>query len=156
VPEKSVFCDLKRLRETQKRRSCWISLGIVQRTTRKPEGRRDTRISCNIPLIITSLDAAFPFPEPATVILVNPQGCAARFGRPLPLETAVQLEGLAKERKVIARVVNCVSLGPYEKFWIIGLALDERECLGSSESSPGLAGQPTHLGDAIEALALGE
>jgi hypothetical protein len=35
------------------------------------------------------------------------------------------LEGLPTERKVAARVVNCVSLGPYEKFWIIGLALDE-------------------------------
>jgi hypothetical protein len=34
------------------------------------------------------------------------------------------LEGLSTERKVTARVVNCVSLGPYEKFWIIGLALD--------------------------------
>jgi hypothetical protein len=26
---------------------------------------------------------------------------------------------------VIARVVNCISLGEYEKFWLLGLVLDE-------------------------------
>ncbi|HEX3742204.1 MAG TPA: hypothetical protein VHV29_21075 [Terriglobales bacterium] len=29
------------------------------------------------------------------------------------------------KRSVIARVVNCISLGEYEKFWLLGLVLDE-------------------------------
>jgi hypothetical protein len=58
-------------------------------------------------------------------MLVNPQGCAAKFGRPLPVGAVVELEGLPGNQKVTARVVNCISLGEHEKFWILGLALDE-------------------------------
>jgi len=35
------------------------------------------------------------------------------------------LEGLPEKRSVTAQVVNCISLGEYEKFWFLGLALDE-------------------------------
>lgn len=58
------------------------------------------------------------------VILINPQGCGVRFGRPVELGTAVRLEGLPNGN-VIARVVNCISFGEHEKFWLIGVALDE-------------------------------
>jgi hypothetical protein len=58
-------------------------------------------------------------------LLVNPQGCAVRFRRPLAIGTAVQLEGLPARTSVIARVVNCIPIGEYEKFWLLGLALDE-------------------------------
>src|ERR1700722_15649724 len=90
-----------------------------------PEVRRGTRISCNIPITLTSLDAVHPFSEPCTAFLVNPQGCAARFDRPLEIGAAVQLDGLPAETKVIARVVNCFWPGEFAKFWILGLALDD-------------------------------
>ena len=53
---------------------------------------------------------------------MNPQGCAARFCRPLEIGTALHLEGLPAKTKVSARVVNCIAI---EKFWLLGLALDE-------------------------------
>jgi len=87
--------------------------------------RRGTRIPCEIPITLTSLDPADPFSEPCLIILVNPQRCAARFRRPLEIGAAVQLEGLPAETKVTARVVNSISIGEYEKFWLLGLALDE-------------------------------
>ena len=87
--------------------------------------RRGTRIPCEIRLTLVTLDSAHPFFEPCLVVLVNPQGCGLRFGRPLEIGTRVRLEGLPAKRSVTAQVVNCISLGEYEKFWLLGLALDE-------------------------------
>lgn len=87
--------------------------------------RRGTRIPCEIRLTLISLDSAHPFFETCLVVLVNPQGCGLRFGRPLEIGTRVRLEGLPAKRSVTAQVVNCISLGEYEKFWLLGLALDE-------------------------------
>ena len=83
-----------------------------------------------------SLDSVHPFFEPCLLILVNPQGCGARFGRPLRIGTRVRLEGLPAKRSVTAQVVNCISLGEYEKFWLIGLALDEPGNVWGFETPP--------------------
>jgi hypothetical protein len=88
-------------------------------------GRASTRISCEIPITLTSVDPAHPFSEPCLIILVNSQGCAARFRRPLEIGAAVQLEGLPAGTRVTARVVNCIRISEYEKSWLLGLALNE-------------------------------
>jgi len=93
--------------------------------SRKAEVRRGTRIGCEIPITLTGLDPVHPFSEPCMTLLVNPQGCAARFPRPLAIGSAVRLEGLPARTTVTARVVNCIPIGEYEKFWLLGLALDE-------------------------------
>jgi len=87
--------------------------------------RRGTRIHHEIPITLTSLDPARPFSEPCLTHLVNPQGCAARFRRPLDIGATVRLDDLPIGTSVTARVVNCISIGEYEKFWLVGLALDE-------------------------------
>ncbi|MCU1271849.1 MAG: hypothetical protein JWN74_3143 [Acidobacteriaceae bacterium] len=87
-------------------------------------------------MTLRSLDAADPFSGPCTAFLVNPQGCAARFGRPLEIGAAVELEGLPAARSVSARVVNCISPGEYEKFWILGLALEEPGNVWGIETPP--------------------
>lgn len=86
--------------------------------------RRGTRVPCEIPITLTSLDPAQPFSEQCVVILVNPQGCAVRFGRPLTVGATLRLGGLPAGASVTARVVNCVSMGQYEKLWLLALALD--------------------------------
>ena len=58
------------------------------------------------------------------MILIDPQGCSVRFARPVEVGAAVRLEGLP-DGNVTAQVVNCISFGQHEKFWVIGLALDE-------------------------------
>ncbi len=52
-------------------------------------------------------------------------GCAVRSPQPVPTGTVVQLNDLAIKKEVAARVVNCISLGEYEKLWLLGLALVE-------------------------------
>ena len=91
----------------------------------KSQDRRGTRIDCKIEISLTSLDPAHPFSEPSQTLLVNPQGCAARFRRPLEVGAAVRLEGLPTGTVVTARVVNCIRIGKYARFWLLGLALDE-------------------------------
>jgi len=87
--------------------------------------RAGTRIRCEIPITLTSVDPAHLFSEPCLIILVNPQGCAARFRRPLEIGAAVQLDGLPAGTSVTARVVNCIRIGEYEKLWLVGLALNK-------------------------------
>ena len=74
--------------------------------------------------MVTSLDHGKPFSEPCQIVLVNPQGCAARVCRSVEIGVVVQLEGLAVKGPVAARVVNCISLSSFEKIWLLGLALD--------------------------------
>ena len=91
----------------------------------KAGGRHGTRIRCEIPVTLTSLDPAHPFSEPCLTQLVNPQGCAARFCRPLEIGATVRLEGLPARTEATARVVSCIPIAEYKKFWLLGLALDE-------------------------------
>lgn len=87
--------------------------------------RGGTRVRCDIPILLVSQDPHHSFSEPCHVILVNLRGCAVRSPRPIPTGTLVNLHGLPVGRDISARVVNCIWLGAYEKFWLLGLVLDE-------------------------------
>lgn len=99
------------------------------------ETRRGTRINYKLAFTLSSLDRENRFSGPSLTILVNPQGCAAKFNRPLAVGALVRLDGLPVERDVTARVVNCISLRD-EKFWIIGLALDDPGNVWGVEAPP--------------------
>jgi hypothetical protein len=105
-------------------------------TDKKASLRRGTRIPCEIPVTLTVLDPSQPFSGECLVILVNPQGCAVRFPRPLGIGVTVRLEGLPVSTDVTARVVNCISLGQYEKLWLLGLALAEPGNVWGIQSAP--------------------
>src|SRR5579864_5961411 len=105
-------------------------------TPQERQARRCTRIPCEILIALFSLDSASPFSEHCLVILVNPQGCAARLGRPVEVGAAVRLEGLPSRTGVTARGVNCISLGEYEKSWLLGLALTEPGNVWGVEAPP--------------------
>jgi CheY-like chemotaxis protein len=98
--------------------------------------RQGTRIKCEIPLTLISLDRAHPFSGPCVAILANPNGCAVRCTQWLDVGTAVRLESLPTGKVVTARVVNCISLGPYEKVRILGLALDTPGNVWKIENPP--------------------
>ena len=95
--------------------------------------RSGTRIRCEIPFTLSGLDPAHPFSEPSLTLLVNPQGCAARFHRPLEIGDPVRLEGLPAGISVTARVVNCIAI---DKFWLLGLALDISANVWGIQSPP--------------------
>jgi hypothetical protein len=102
-----------------------------------PDRRRNgTRVSCDIRAKLDILSSLDPPSAPCQIIVINPQGCGIRFNRPLEIGTRVQLQGLPANRNVIARVVNCISFGQYEKFCFIGLALDEPGNVWGIEKPP--------------------
>jgi hypothetical protein len=82
-------------------------------------------VPCEIPITLTSVDPREPFSHSCHIILANLRGCAARSTRPVAAGTVVHLDGLPIGTQVPARVVNCISLGEFEKIWLLGLALNE-------------------------------
>jgi hypothetical protein len=100
------------------------SFSSMSSIPKETKSRCGTRVPCQIPATVTCLDRGQPFSEPCQVVLVNPQGCAARVCRSVEIGVAVQLEGLAVKTPVAARVVNCISLSSFENLWLLGLALD--------------------------------
>ncbi len=102
-----------------------FALATLGSRAEKAVERGGTRIPCEIPVTLTSLDLRNSFSQPCQIILANLRGCAARSPHPVATGTVVQLEGLPTGRKVTAQVVSCISLGPFEKLWLLGLSLDE-------------------------------
>jgi len=87
--------------------------------------RGGTRIPCEIPITLTSLDPRDQFSQSCVVILANLRGCAVRSPRPVRSGTIVRIEDLPAKRPADARVVSCISLGEFEKLWLLALALNE-------------------------------
>jgi hypothetical protein len=73
--------------------------------------------------MLASRNPSDGFTESCCVIVANLRGCAIRLTRSVQVGTAVWLHGLPG-RSVSALVVSCISLGQYEKLWLVGLALD--------------------------------
>lgn len=102
-----------------------------------PEAHRSgTRVSCDISATLSFLNYPDLAPEACRVLVVNAQECGIRFHRPLGLGTRVQFHGLRTDRNVIARVVNCIPLHPYQKAWFIQLTLDESGNVWGIEKPP--------------------
>jgi hypothetical protein len=97
--------------------------------------RSGTRVNCEIPAALRVPECLSDLAEVCVVILVNPQGCAARFSRPLEVGTTVRLEGLPRG-SADARVVNCISVEKGGKLWLLGLALDEPGNLWGIDAPP--------------------
>ena len=140
-----LFLDLRLLQipnrifpiaEEKKKSARIFSLQTLDLTVKKAVARGGTRIPCEIPVILSSDDAQDPFSESCYVILANLRGCAARSPRPVPTGTAVHLHGLPSGSQISARVINCISLGEFEKIWLLGLALDESGNVWGIESVP--------------------
>lgn len=98
--------------------------------------RSGTRISCEIPAALRVRECSPMLPEECMVILVNLQGCAAPFHRPLEVGATVRLERLPGGC-VDGRVVNCISVEKGGKLWLLGLALDEPGNVWGIDTPPG-------------------
>jgi PilZ domain-containing protein len=86
--------------------------------------RRSTRLPLEIPVRVTSLDAARPFSEQCNTTLVNAHGCGliapCEFGHGIQ----VRLEIVSAKRHTTARVAEVVPLGGDPETWLVGLELD--------------------------------
>jgi hypothetical protein len=86
--------------------------------------RRSTRLPLEVPVLVTSLNAAVPFSEPCNTTLVNAHGCGLIAPRPLAYGTHVRLEIVSAKRHTTARVAEVVPLGGDPETWLVGLDLD--------------------------------
>src|SRR4029077_494637 len=86
---------------------------------------RRTRVRAQIPLRVTSLDPATQLSESCHTLVVNPHGCGVRLPCPLEPGMPVRLDDLPGGNHATARVANCVPLGTENKYWLVGLALDQ-------------------------------
>lgn len=101
------------------------ALDPVMGTSRKQHAiRRSTRLPLEIPVLVTSLDAAVEFSEQCKTTLVNAHGCGMITERPLPQGIQVRLEIVRAKRQTTALVADVVSLGGNPETWLLGMELD--------------------------------
>jgi len=86
--------------------------------------RRSTRLPLEVPVLVTSLNAAEPFSEQCNTTLVNAHGCGLIVPRALAQGIQVRLEIVSARRYTTARVAEVVPLGGDPETWLVGLELD--------------------------------
>ena len=86
--------------------------------------RRSTRLPLEVPVLVTSLNAALPFSEWCNTTLVNAHGCGLIVPRALANGIQVRLEIVSAKRHTTARVAEVVPLGGDPETWLVGLELD--------------------------------
>src|ERR1700720_2217130 len=86
--------------------------------------RRSTRLPLEVPVLVTSLNAAVTFSEQCNTTLVNAHGCGLIVPRALAQGIHVRLEIVSAKRHTTARVAEVVPLGGDPETWLIGLELD--------------------------------
>jgi hypothetical protein len=86
--------------------------------------RRSTRLPLEVPVQVTSLDAATRFSLQCNTTLVNAHGCGLIVPRVLAQGIQVRLEIVSAKRHTTARVAEVVPLGGDPETWLVGLELD--------------------------------
>ncbi len=91
--------------------------------TDKKNVRRSTRLSRQIPVVITSLDPARNFCGEYETIVVNAHGCGVIVRELLEKETPVTVELVSNGRSKKGRIVLVISLVEGTS-WLVGLEFD--------------------------------
>jgi hypothetical protein len=86
--------------------------------------RRSTRLPLEVPVLVTSLNAAQPSSVECQTTLVNAHGCGLISTRKFARSTPVRIEIVSAKRHTTARVADVVPLGGDPETWLIGLELD--------------------------------
>jgi len=103
---------------------------------RKHAARRSTRLSLEIPVVITSLDPACAFHKECKTVFVNAHGCAVIVRERIEDETPVMLTLVSTGASKKGRVVLTVPL--LESFsWLLGVEFDSPENFWEVENPPG-------------------
>jgi hypothetical protein len=101
----------------------------------KNDARRSTRLSLQIPVVVTSLDSARDFYVECKTAFVNAHGCAIVVGERLPDETPVMLKlvsnGALKKGRVVLAVALLESVS-----WLLGVEFDSPENFWELENPP--------------------
>ena len=86
--------------------------------------RRSTRLPLEVPVRISSLDAASPISVEGNTTLVNAHGCGFISPQAMERGLRVRIEIVSAQRHTAARVAEVVPLGGDPETWLVGLELD--------------------------------
>jgi hypothetical protein len=90
---------------------------------RKRATRRSTRLSMEIPVVLTSLDPVCSFRKECKTVVVNAHGCGFIVRERLKVETPVMVKLLSNGATNNGRVVLAVPLREYAS-WLLGVEFD--------------------------------
>lgn len=85
--------------------------------------RRSSRVTWQIPVLLTSLDPNIVFRAQCKTLVVNLHGCGLRITSTLPRGTRVQLQ--VSGNVITGRVVDSVWYARDKKLWMLGIELDQ-------------------------------
>jgi hypothetical protein len=90
---------------------------------RRKNARRSTRLSLEIPVVITSLDPACGFRKECKTVMVNAHGCGVIFPERLKDETPLMVKlvsnGVSKKGRVVLAIPLLESVS-----WLLGVEFD--------------------------------
>jgi hypothetical protein len=86
--------------------------------------RRSTRLPLEVPVLVTSLNAAVTLSERGTTTLVNAHGCGLIIQRPVPNGIQVRLDIESAGRHTTGKIAEVVPLGGEPEGWLLGIELD--------------------------------
>ena len=89
----------------------------------KNDTRRSTRLSRQIPILITSLDPAQNFSGKYETVVVNAHGCGVILPERLKNNTSVAVELISNGRNKKVRIVLAISVVAGAS-WLLGLEFD--------------------------------
>ena len=99
----------------------------------KNDGRRSTRLSLQIPVVVTCLDPSLGFRQECRTVVVNAHGCGVIVPESLKIETPVTVElvsnGQCKKGRIVlaTRVIDS---------WLLGMEFDSPENFWGIETPP--------------------
>ena len=103
--------------------------------TSKNDVRRSTRLSLQIPVVITCLDLSLDFREECNTVVVNAHGCGVIVHERLKNETPVTVKLVSNGRSKNGRIVLAISVIDNAS-WLLGLDFDSPENFWGIETPP--------------------
>jgi hypothetical protein len=101
----------------------------------KNDVRRSTRLSLQIPVVITCLDPFLDFREECKTVVVNAHGCGVIVHERLKNETPVTVKLVSNGRSKKGRIVLAIPVID-DISWLLGLDFDSPENFWGIETPP--------------------
>jgi hypothetical protein len=97
--------------------------------------RRSSRVSVNVPILVTSLAPGAHFSEICETLVVSAHGCSMRS--PMKLEAGVPIHFHSKDgRETTAEVVDCQPMGANQPGWKLAARLEQPDNFWGLKSCP--------------------
>jgi len=99
----------------------------------KSDGRRSTRLSLQIPVVVTCLDPSLDFREECRTVVVNAHGCGVIVPESLKIATPVTVKLVSNGRCKKGRIVVATRV---IDSWLLGMEFDSPENFWGIETPP--------------------